>query len=239
VSNEGLASLLPVHGFVLAGGKSSRMGVDKATLMFCGRPMVEIAVEKLRGFCAEVGIAGNREDLARFAPVVGESRVDSGPAVAFETTLAVAECDWSLLIPVDVPLLPAALLRAWTYDVQTNARPGGVCASYLTCGNEAEPAVCLLHRSCAGTITWALDHGERRLLKMFAAIDVNDGPNRRPDGWSPVLAVAAERYVEAVSGALPADVPWWFTNLNSPADMQIAEAWADCGDAGKADLLRG
>ncbi|MES2390469.1 MAG: NTP transferase domain-containing protein, partial [Acidobacteriota bacterium] len=37
---------------MLAGGKSSRMGVDKATLEFRGRPMVEIAVEKLRGVCA-------------------------------------------------------------------------------------------------------------------------------------------------------------------------------------------
>ena len=239
MSSEGSADLLPVHGFVLAGGKSSRMRADKALLEFCGRPMVEIAVEKLRGFCAEVGIAGTREDLARFAPVVKESRVDSGPAVAFETTLAATGYDWSVLIPVDVPLLPAALVRAWVYDVQTNAGPSGVRASYLTCGDETQQAVCLLHRSCAGTITWALDHGERRLMKMFAAIDVNDGPNRRPDGWSPVLAVAAERYVEAVSGATLADVPWWFTNLNSPADVQIAEAWADCGGAGRANSSRG
>ena len=86
-----MSTKLPVHGFVLAGGKSSRMGTDKALLEFCGRPLVEIAVEKLREFCAEVSIAGNRDDLSVFAPVAHETRVDCGPAAGIEAGLKAAQ----------------------------------------------------------------------------------------------------------------------------------------------------
>src|ERR1700761_8141432 len=101
--------LLPVHGFVLAGGKSSRMGRDKALLTFRGRPMVEIAVEKLRGFCSAVSIAGNREDLSSFAPVVTETRVDCGPAAGIEAGLQACTELWAMFVPVDVPLVPGEL----------------------------------------------------------------------------------------------------------------------------------
>ena len=122
-----MSGLLPVHGFVLVGGKSSRMGVDKALLPFAGRPMVEIAVAKLREFCADVSVAGNREDLAGSAPVVREDRVDVGPAAGIEAGLKAAGQEWVMFVPVDVPLVPGELLRRWAEAVMAK----GCVASYL------------------------------------------------------------------------------------------------------------
>jgi molybdopterin-guanine dinucleotide biosynthesis protein A len=135
---------LPVHGFVLAGGKSSRMGADKALLRFCGRPMVEIAVEKLRGFCAEVTIAGNRGDLAGFAPVVTETRVGVGPGAGIEAGLRVAKEAWAMFIPVDVPFVPEELLRRWAVE----AMRVDMTVSYLGVGRK-QPTF------CSGVTGWA------------------------------------------------------------------------------------
>ena len=86
------------------------MGADKALLRLGGRPLVDIAVEKLRGLCAEVSIVGNREDLREFAPLVMEDRVECGPAAGMEAGLKASRHEWNMFVPVDVPLLPAELL---------------------------------------------------------------------------------------------------------------------------------
>ena len=198
-----MAGLLPVHGFVLAGGKSSRMGQDKVLLELCGRPMVEIAVEKLRGFCAEVWIAGNREDLEGFAPVVRETRVGVGPAAGVEAGLGVARQEWAIFVPVDVPLISGDLLRRWAEAV---LRREDVGVSLLRCGRE-QPAFCMLRVSGKDRFSEALDRGERRLGVLLAE------------------AGGQRLWVYEVEGETAA-MERWFKNVNTPKDLAEAEAWA-------------
>lgn len=207
---ERLPVPLPVHGFVLAGGASSRMGEDKALLRFCGRPMVEIAVEKLRGFCAEVGIAGNREDLAEFAPVVPETRVAVGPAAGVEAGLRASAQPWALFMPVDVPLIPEELLRRWAAAV---LEMDGVVASNLYYGRN-QPAFCMLRRECLGRFSEAIEAGERRLGVLL---------DRASEGflWTHDLD---ELYGE--NGPALEVREWWFKNVNTPQDLVETEAWA-------------
>ncbi|MGH9595325.1 MAG: molybdenum cofactor guanylyltransferase, partial [Edaphobacter sp.] len=62
--------LPPVGGYVLAGGKSQRMGDDKALLELAGKPLVLHATTKLRRLCAEVNILSNNSGLEQYAPLV-------------------------------------------------------------------------------------------------------------------------------------------------------------------------
>jgi molybdopterin-guanine dinucleotide biosynthesis protein A len=205
-----MAEILPVHGFVLAGGKSSRMGKDKALVRFCGRPMVEIAVEKLRGFCAEVTIAGNREDLSGFAPVVSENRVGVGPAAGIEAGLGKSSQEWAMFIPVDVPLVPEEFLRRWAEAV---VAVNGFAASNLYYGRN-QPAFCMLRRDCVGKFSEALDRGERRLGTLLD--QVSEGFRRAYD----LDEVDGDAYTP------PEASDRWFANVNTPEDLAEAEAWA-------------
>ena len=208
---------LPVHGFVLAGGKSSRMGADKALLRFCGRPMVEIAVEKLRGFCAEVTIAGNRGDLAGFAPVVTETRVGVGPGAGIEAGLRVAKEAWAMFIPVDVPLVPEELLRRWAVE----AMRVDMTVSYLGVGRK-QPTFCLLKRDRVGSFTKLMDSGERRLEVLL---------NRTAEADGCAWWIYDERELHGrgeEGGPDQETVTRWFANVNTPEELAEAEAWA-CG----------
>jgi molybdopterin-guanine dinucleotide biosynthesis protein A len=216
-----MAERLPVHGFVLAGGKSSRMGVDKALLRFCGRPMVEIAVEKLREFCAVVTIAGNREDLSAFAPVVRETRVDVGPAAGIEAGLGAAAQPWALFLPVDVPLVPGELLRRWAEE----ALRVGMSVSYLGVGGK-QPAFCLLQRERLGAFTKLLDGGERRLEVLL-------NRSAEADGCASWMYDEYELYGRIEdSGPNEETLARWFANVNTPGELAEAEAWARAGGVG-------
>jgi molybdopterin-guanine dinucleotide biosynthesis protein A len=202
--------LLPIHGFVLAGGKSTRMGDDKALLPFCGRPMVEIAVEKLRSFCVVVSIAGNRDDLARYADVVHEMRVEAGPAAGVEAGLKAAKQPWVLCIPVDVPLVPSALLRLWCEAVMERGADGCV-ASYLTVDGDRQPAFCLMKRDCVAGVMAAVERGERRLARVLASLD---------GGGCRLLICDAALFAAEIL-----DVGRWFVNVNTPEELAEAKAW--------------
>jgi len=210
-----VSSLLPVHGFVLAGGKSSRMGVDKAMLPFRRRPMVEIAVEKLRGFCADVSIAGNRDDLARFAPIVPEDRLDAGPSAGIEAGLKASRQDWALFLPVDVPLVPPELLRRWAeLTLQAENEPnaetfGDLQGSYLISGEQPQPTFCLLRRQLLPIVTRELDLEHRSPRKIFEAIQQQYG----------VAAIIPFGVSQIIPTTDIQKLSTWFANINTPQDL--------------------
>jgi molybdopterin-guanine dinucleotide biosynthesis protein A len=212
---------LPVHGFVLAGGKSTRMGEDKALLHFCGRPMVEIAVEKLRSLCADVGVAGNRGDLASYGRITHEVRSNAGPAAGIEAGLLAATQPWVLFVPVDVPLIPPEVLRTWieaviAQNVTQNVAQSdaGIRASYLMAGGEPQPAFCILRRECLRDWSEGLDSGERRLLKLLGKLG--------PEDTDAVRATHVESFASML-GLPVADAQIWFLNVNTLQELADAE----------------
>ena len=195
------------------------MGQDKAMLPFLGRPMIEIAVEKLREFCAEVSIVGNREDLRVFAPVVREERLNVGPAAGVEAGLFAGTQPWTMFIPVDVPLVPLEVLRIWSAAV-VEQKAAGYGASCLLVDQQRQPAFCMMRRECYGSVTFALERGERRLDDILMSIE-KDKDEEVGGVW--ICDVAELAYP---SNPAYLDRKLWFSNVNTPQELAEAEAWA-------------
>ena len=96
-------------GIVLAGGKSTRMGRDKAMLHWNGQPLIEHQLAVLRAAGVdEVHVSGQRPDYDGIA----DARPDHGPLGGLAGVATRLSDDGDLLvIPVDMPLLTPALLQ--------------------------------------------------------------------------------------------------------------------------------
>jgi len=100
-----------VLGAVLAGGKSSRFGSDKALAELDGRTLIARAIDTLAGYCEDVIVVGREDAPAKTIP--DWPRPDMGPLGGIAAALRYAEAedyDSVLTCGVDSVDLPESLL---------------------------------------------------------------------------------------------------------------------------------
>jgi molybdopterin-guanine dinucleotide biosynthesis protein A len=99
-----------ILGLVLAGGKSSRFGSDKALAQIDGHSLLALAVDRLSGWCEQVVIVGREAGPAPCLP--DWPRVGMGPLGGLSAALRLAQdqgYDAVLSCGVDSPGLPDGL----------------------------------------------------------------------------------------------------------------------------------
>lgn len=101
-----------VSGFVLAGGASRRMGIDKARLTFGGERMVDRQIRLLRAICCSVAIIGPPDTFADTGIQVYQDEIPGqGPLGGIHTGLRRARTEFSLFLSCDMPLMDVRFLR--------------------------------------------------------------------------------------------------------------------------------
>jgi molybdopterin-guanine dinucleotide biosynthesis protein A len=205
------------EAFVLAGGRSSRMGEDKALVRFNGEPLIQHAVEVLRSAGFEPRIAGARSDLTSFAPVVPDdpNHPRLGPLSGICSAIDFATCRYAVFLPVDLPLLPASLI---TYMVHHAEVTGSAITIASICGFlETFPVV--IDGTAAPVLKSWLQSQDRKCLNAFRA--AADALQR------PFSVMRVELLVQAGQVSDPRCLPprAWFLSINTPADLVTAKTF--------------
>jgi molybdopterin-guanine dinucleotide biosynthesis protein A len=124
----------PLHGLVLVGGLSKRMGSDKAALEYHGKPQVEHAFDLLAPHCARRFVScradqGSQPALAGL-PQIHDAFSDMGPMAGILSALqAHPQAAW-LVIACDLPFLDAATLQALVDGRDPEMMATGFIGSY-------------------------------------------------------------------------------------------------------------
>ncbi len=112
-------------GFLLAGGKSSRMGADKAFLDFGGQTLLDRALTVMGAVCDKVTIVGDpgkfaeygsskydaaKYDAAKYGSVVADIFPGCGPLAGIHAALVHSTAELNLMLAVDMPFVSRELL---------------------------------------------------------------------------------------------------------------------------------
>jgi molybdopterin-guanine dinucleotide biosynthesis protein A len=157
-------------GFVLTGGRSSRMGRDKALLPIEGSVLVERTAERVRAAAGCVTLIGAPERYAHLGlPVAADLVEDCGPIGGLYTALKIGRADWNLLVACDMPGVTAEFL----VELLAAARQSG--STCLVPQTEAglHPLCAVYHRRAEGAVASAIEHKRFKmhdLLKILKAV---------------------------------------------------------------------
>lgn len=101
-----------MEAYILAGGKSSRMGTDKGLLLFRGIALIERVIAQLRPLFNKIVIVSNNPEYGRFGLEVIEDMIrDKGPAGGIHAALTNTTSDKVFIVSCDMPFITSAAVE--------------------------------------------------------------------------------------------------------------------------------
>ncbi len=165
----------PAAGIVLAGGKSQRMGTDKARLALPdGRPVILSVVEVLKSICGEVVVvteaSGRYADLALPARCVTDIVPGCGPMGGLHAGLRAIEAPFAFAVACDMPFLNSPLLR-YMADL-----PRDYEALVPSIGGIWQPLHTIYAKACLATVEDLLAGGLLALTDLLSRVRMRTLP---------------------------------------------------------------
>jgi molybdopterin-guanine dinucleotide biosynthesis protein A len=212
--------------FILAGGRSSRMGRDKAWLGLAGVPLVLRIARAVEPLVSSVTVIGHgASDAGRFEilglaaipdrlPARAASGESScGPLGGIVTALNATRCSWNLVLACDLPYITTAWLQ-WLLGRGSATEGTGAQAVVPERTGSVEPLAAVYRKECAQALAAALGRGVRKVSEALDDLRVARIPEAEWRALDPEGNVLA--------------------NMNTPEEYARACQWWDEKEKRKA-----
>ncbi len=187
-----------ISAVILAGGKGSRLGQDKAFLVLDGEPLIARTVARLAQLSDDIIVVTNQpapyRALGLTARLVPDERPGVGALMGLYSGLKAATCAYAVAVACDMPFLNLALLR----HMHSLAEGYDVVVPRL--GRYQEPLHAVYSKRCLPNIERQLHQGRRRIVSFFSEVRVRH-----------IEEAALERYDPQLRS---------FLNVNTPEDWK-------------------
>jgi molybdopterin-guanine dinucleotide biosynthesis protein A len=185
--------------FVLAGGKSRRMGTDKAYLRLGNEVLLDRAIKLAGSVADEVRIVGDAEKFASCTRLVTEDIYrERGPLGGIHAALSGTVSELNLMLAVDMPFLEPRFL---TYLI-AQARESGAIVTVPNAGGGFQPLCAVYRREFAEVAEDSLRAGRNKIDALFSKVSTR---------------IIGEEELARTGFSLE-----MFRNLNTPEDLKRA-----------------
>jgi molybdenum cofactor guanylyltransferase len=234
-----MGASMEISGLVLAGGRSSRLGRDKALLPWPpntfakgnSQTLLGHAIARLQSVCTTVSICANRDDFPFAGAIIPDALPGSGPLGGIVAALEYSITDWNLMLAVDLPFVPVEVLQA----LVACARPpeGTVLSSpapslqTVACilpelDRLPQPLCGLYHRALVPGLRAALEAGNFKVMAALREACDQVAPSSDPQSARELgIEMWDVRAFAAIQPSAP-NPSEWFLNINTPQDWQQA-----------------
>lgn len=193
---------------VLAGGKSSRMGVNKALQTIGDQALIEhvLAIHNHILF-QDIMIMTNSPNMYKHLnyQTVADTHIGQGAVCGIHSALQHSTTEYVLILACDMPFIQTSLINLLIEHTQSSAYK----AIIPTVKRYPQGVIALYHRDCLAHLESAIQQGQRKLKHIFESIipihyiDESQWQHHDPDGLS-------------------------FMNINTPNQLSLAQAlWAE------------
>ena len=193
-----------VTGVILAGGRSRRLGRDKAVESLGGQPLIRRVIERVEAVTADIvvvvadAVRGNDLPLDVRRRVVWDVYPGKGSLGGIFPDLSAAKSDWGLVVACDMPFLNRQLLEYML------SRREDFDAVVPLPGAYPEPTHALYSKACLPYIEARLRANDLKISRLYREVQVNYLTEEAITRFDPELRS--------------------FFNINSPDDLAKAQA---------------
>ena len=158
-------------GFVLTGGRSSRMGRDKALLPFLSQSLVEHVAKQVEAATDRVSLIGRPDAYSHLGyPVYADRTPAKGPLGGIYTALSLRHAEWNLILACDLPQMRARALR----QILAAADAAGDTAECVVPRSglaDWQPLCAAYHVRCVPKLKRALSLNRLKLMDLLTELD--------------------------------------------------------------------
>lgn len=163
--------------YILTGGKSSRMGYDKATALLNGKSFLTRILEAVKPLNTKIKLVSSLPQHQKLdVQVILDTDIDKGPVCGITSALTDTNTTLNLILSCDIPQLQYNLVDWLIKQHTSNYEATVICSN-----SKKMPLIAVYSKECLNVFKTHLGENKLKLMSVLENLNVNYV--EVPKGW--------------------------------------------------------